>query len=86
MTRLSVEMLAADTVEPITSAGHAQLGVAVLAGIALIVLLITQFKLHPFLALTIGSLALGAVAGVPLDRPSPASPPGSARRSPASAS
>ncbi|WP_372352097.1 hypothetical protein [Streptomyces sp. KL116D] len=38
MTSLSVEMLAADTVEPITSAGHAQLGIAVLAGIAVIVL------------------------------------------------
>ncbi|MFI8189011.1 GntP family permease [Streptomyces sp. NPDC085946] len=68
MTRLSVEMLAADTVEPITSAGHAQLGVAVLAGIAVIVLLITKFKLHAFLALTIGSLALGAFAGAPLDK------------------
>ncbi|MFJ2817750.1 gluconate:H+ symporter [Streptomyces sp. NPDC087294] len=68
MTRLSVEMLAADTVEPITSAGHAHLGIAVLAGIAVIVLLITQFKVHAFLALTIGSLALGAFAGAPLDK------------------
>ncbi|MGW5097774.1 GntT/GntP/DsdX family permease [Streptomyces nodosus] len=68
MTRLSVEILAADAVEPITSAGHAQLGIAVLAGIALIVLLITKFKLHAFLALTIGSLALGAFAGAPLDK------------------
>lgn len=68
MTRLSVEMLAADTVEPITSAGHAQLGIAVLAGIAVIVLLITQFKLHAFLSLTLGSLALGAIAGAPLDK------------------
>ncbi|AXE84751.1 gluconate:H+ symporter [Streptomyces sp. Go-475] len=68
MTRLSVEMLAADAPEPITSAGHAQLGIAVLAGIAVIVLLITKFKLHAFLALTIGSLALGAIAGAPLDR------------------
>ncbi|TPQ16645.1 gluconate:H+ symporter [Streptomyces sporangiiformans] len=67
MTGLSVEMLAADPVEPITSAGHAQLGIAVVAGIAVIVLLITQFKLHAFLALTIGSLALGAIAGAPLD-------------------
>ncbi|MFB7370979.1 gluconate:H+ symporter [Streptomyces sp. NPDC056222] len=66
MTSLSVEMLAADAVEPITSAGNAQLGVAVLAGIAVIVLLITKFKLHAFLALTIGSLALGAFAGAPL--------------------
>ncbi|MCX4760830.1 GntP family permease [Streptomyces sp. NBC_01275] len=68
MTRLSVETLAADAVEPITSAGHAQLGIAVLAGIAVIVLLITRFKLHAFLALTIGSLALGAFAGAPLDK------------------
>lgn len=67
MTSLSVEMLAADAVEPITSAGNAQLGIAVLAGIAVIVLLITKFKLHAFLALTIGSLALGAFAGAPLD-------------------
>lgn len=68
MTSLSVEMLAADAAEPITSAGNAQLGIAVLAGIAVIVLLITKFKLHAFLALTIGSLALGAFAGAPLDK------------------
>jgi GntP family gluconate:H+ symporter len=66
VTSLSVEVLAADAVEPITSAGNAQLGIAVLAGIAVIVLLITKFKLHAFLALTIGSLALGAFAGAPL--------------------
>ncbi|MEU9577943.1 GntP family permease [Streptomyces chilikensis] len=68
MTRLSVETLAADAVEPITSAGHAHLGLAVLAGIAVIVVLITKFKLHAFLALTVGSLALGAFAGAPLDK------------------
>ncbi|MFI1333435.1 gluconate:H+ symporter [Streptomyces sp. NPDC020845] len=68
MTSLSVEMLAADPVDPITSAGHAQLGIAVLVGIGVIVLLITKFKLHAFLSLTIGSLALGAVAGAPLDK------------------
>ncbi|MFE9137396.1 gluconate:H+ symporter [Streptomyces sp. NPDC007355] len=67
MPRLSVEILAADAAEPITSAGNAQLGIAVLAGIAVIVLLITKLKLHAFLALTIGSLALGAFAGAPLD-------------------
>ncbi|MET9804187.1 gluconate:H+ symporter [Streptomyces sp. NPDC006368] len=66
MTSLHVEMLAADAAEPITSAGNAQLGIAVLAGIAVIVLLITKLKLHAFLALTIGSLALGAFAGAPL--------------------
>ncbi|MEU6116123.1 gluconate:H+ symporter [Streptomyces sp. NPDC047117] len=68
MTHLSVEMMAADAAEPITSAGNAQLGISVLVGIAVIVLLITRFKLHAFLALTIGSLALGAVAGAPLDK------------------
>jgi gluconate:H+ symporter, GntP family len=68
VTGLSVEMLAADAPEPITSAGHAQLGIAVVAGIAVIVLLITRFKLHAFLSLTIGSLVLGAVAGAPLDK------------------
>ncbi|GHE53296.1 GntP family permease [Streptomyces capitiformicae] len=68
MPILNVEMLAADPVEPITSAGHTQLGIAVLAGIAVIVVLITRFKVHAFLALTIGTLALGAVAGAPLDK------------------
>ncbi|WP_030609547.1 GntP family permease [Streptomyces sclerotialus] len=68
MTHLSVEMMAADAAEPITSAGNAQLGISVLLGIAVIVLLITRFKLHAFLSLTIGSLVLGAVAGAPLDK------------------
>lgn len=63
MTSLSVEMLAADAAETITSAGNAQLGIAVLAGIAVIVLLITKLKMHAFLALTVGSLALGSFAG-----------------------
>ncbi|MFI5979701.1 gluconate:H+ symporter [Streptomyces sp. NPDC051555] len=67
MTSLSVETLAA-AAAPITSAGNAQLGIAVLAGIALIVLLITRLKMHAFLALTIGSLALGVLAGAPLDK------------------
>ncbi|WKD30780.1 GntT/GntP/DsdX family permease [Streptomyces xanthophaeus] len=65
MTGLSVETLAAAAPGPITSAGNTQLGIAVLAGIAVIVLLITRFELHAFLALTIGSLALGVFAGAP---------------------
>lgn len=65
MTGLSVEALAAAATGPITSAGNTQLGIAVLAGIAVIVLLITRFELHAFLALTIGSLALGVFAGAP---------------------
>ncbi len=68
VTSLSVELLAADAPAPISSAGHAQLGIAVLVGIAVIVLLITKFRLHAFLSLTIGSLVLGAVAGAPLDK------------------
>ncbi|MGG5259302.1 GntP family permease [Phycicoccus avicenniae] len=37
---------------------------AALLGIAVIVVLITKFKIHPFLGLTLGSLTVGAVAGV----------------------
>jgi GntP family gluconate:H+ symporter len=47
----------------ITDAGSAQLVVAALVGITVIVLLITVLKLHPFLSLTIGSLVVGVVAG-----------------------
>ncbi|GAB2918151.1 GntT/GntP/DsdX family permease [Streptomyces mayteni] len=72
MTHLSVEVLAAagpaPAADPITSAGHGQLALAVLLGIAVLVLLITRFKLHAFLSLTIGTLVLGAVAGAPLDK------------------
>ncbi|MFI6586271.1 gluconate:H+ symporter [Embleya sp. NPDC050493] len=69
MSTIDLPALAAGTpVAPITSAGHAQLGLAVLVGIGVIVLLIGRFKLHAFLALTIGSLVLGAVAAAPLDK------------------
>ena len=44
-----------------------QLIVATLLAIGLIVALITWAKLHPFLALVLGSGALGLVAGMPLD-------------------
>ena len=50
-----------------TSAGSTQLVLAALVGIAVIVLLITQLKLHPFLSLTIGSIGVGALAGMHLD-------------------
>ena len=54
--------------QALTTAGSAQLIMAALVGIAVIVLLITQFKLHPFLSLTIGSIAVGTLAGMnPLD-------------------
>jgi gluconate:H+ symporter, GntP family len=42
----------------------ARLIIAALVGIALIVVLITRFKLHPFLALTIGSLVVAGIAGL----------------------
>jgi gluconate:H+ symporter, GntP family len=57
-------VLAAETPEPVASSGR--LVVAALVGIAVIVLLITQFKLHPFLSLTIGSLVVAIVAGMNL--------------------
>jgi len=41
-----------------------RLVVAALIGIALIVVLITRFKVHPFLALTIGSLVVAGIAGL----------------------
>jgi GntP family gluconate:H+ symporter len=45
-----------------------QLLLAALLGIAAIVLLITRFRLHPFLALTLGSMLLAAVARAPFDK------------------
>ncbi|HWM36446.1 MAG TPA: gluconate:H+ symporter [Streptomyces sp.] len=70
MPNLSAEILAAgpEPIDPISSAGNAQLGLAALAGIAVIVVLITRFKVHAFLALTLGTLVLGAAAAAPLDK------------------
>ncbi|MFE3203603.1 gluconate:H+ symporter [Embleya sp. NPDC059237] len=68
MSTIDLPALAAAPAAPITSAGHAQLGLAVLVGISVIVLLIGSLKLHAFLALTIGSLVLGAVAAAPMDK------------------
>ena len=58
----AITILAADTelAEPV-AAGW-QLIVAALAGIALIVVLITVAKLHPFLALIFGAITVGIVA------------------------
>lgn len=39
---------------------------AALLGIGVLVLLIVRFKLHPFLSLTLGSLTVGVIAGVPM--------------------
>ncbi|SHH08207.1 gluconate:H+ symporter, GntP family [Streptoalloteichus hindustanus] len=49
--------------------GHdTRLVVAGLLGIAVLVVLITKLKVHPFLALTLGSGVLGVAAGLPLDK------------------
>lgn len=53
---------ATEPVDPV--AGDLQLFAAALIGIAVIVALITALKLHPFLALTVGSLVVGAVAAM----------------------
>ncbi|MGZ4498724.1 MAG: GntP family permease, partial [Nocardioides sp.] len=62
MSALSVlPLAAAPLVQPVASG--AQLITAALVGIALIVVLITVAKVHPFLALTFGAIAVGALAG-----------------------
>ncbi|GAA4362981.1 gluconate:H+ symporter [Actinomadura verrucosospora] len=48
------------------AASSGRLVPAALAGIALIVVLITYLKVHPFLSLTLGSLLVGIVAGLPV--------------------
>ena len=55
---------AADPVAP--ASGTGRLVLAALLGIAVIVVLITRFKVHPFLSLTLGALVVGAVAGLPM--------------------
>lgn len=54
-------LLAADAAE--ATASDAQLVIAALLGIAVVVALITWLKVHPFLALILGSAALGLAAG-----------------------
>ncbi len=49
---------------PAATHSHALLTVAALLGIATVVLLITWLKVHPFLALILGSAVLGVVAGL----------------------
>jgi GntP family gluconate:H+ symporter len=61
----ALTLLAADTELPQPIAGGGQLVAAALAGIAIIVVLITVTKLHPFLALIFGALTVGIVAGFP---------------------
>ena len=58
---LDAVILAADTPTPVASSGR--LVAAALIGIAVIVLLIVQLKVHPFLSLTIGSFVVAIIAG-----------------------
>src|SRR4051794_8425255 len=49
--------------------GHdTRLILAAVAGVAVLVVLIMQFKVHPFLALMLGTGTLGAVAGMSLSK------------------
>ncbi len=61
----AITILAADTELPEPIAPGGQLVLAALAGIAVIVLLITLAKLHPFLSLIFGALTVGIIAGLP---------------------
>ena len=62
MTSYALPLLAAAA--PLSHAGKGQLVLAALVGIAVVVLLITAAKFHPFLALVLGTAALGVVAQV----------------------
>ncbi|MFB9376822.1 GntP family permease [Kineococcus gynurae] len=57
-------LASADVVAP--TAGTGQLVVAAVLGIAAIVVLISWLKIHPFLALTLGSVTMALVSGLPL--------------------
>lgn len=57
-----VPLAAADLIQPVADGW--QLIVAALVAIAVIVVLITTVKVHPFLALIAGAFTVGAVAGV----------------------
>ncbi|GAA2094496.1 gluconate:H+ symporter [Kitasatospora saccharophila] len=67
-TSVTPTLLAADAPALPHTASNGQLLLAVLLAIGAIVLLITKLKLHPFLALTLGSGLLAAVAGAPFDK------------------
>ncbi|WP_035856487.1 GntP family permease [Cryptosporangium arvum] len=56
-------VLAADAPAPASS--DPRLIVAALIGIAVVVVLITWVKMHPFIALTVGAIGLGLGAGLP---------------------
>jgi GntP family gluconate:H+ symporter len=53
---------------PANAAGDAQLMAAALLGIVTVVLLIARLRVHPFLALILGSATLGVTAGMPTSK------------------
>ena len=55
--------LAEDTPN-LTDAGNTQIVLAVLLGIAAVVVLIVWVKMHPFLALMLGTAVMGIVGGL----------------------
>jgi gluconate:H+ symporter, GntP family len=63
-----VSVLSAGLLAAGSTGDNTRLGIAALVGIATIVVLITRWKVHAFLSLTIGAIVLGAVAGYPLDK------------------
>ncbi len=64
MTGLPAAVLT-ETTPPLSDAGNTQLLIAALVGIGVVVVLIVVAKFHPFLALILGTAALGVVAEVP---------------------
>jgi len=64
MSSIAVLGLAAADAEPLTDAGKGQLLTAAILGIAVVVILISWAKWHPFLALIMGAGVMGLVAGV----------------------
>jgi GntP family gluconate:H+ symporter len=54
--------------QPARTVGDSQLVTAAILGIVIVVLLITWLRLHPLLALMLGSAALGVAAGMPAAR------------------
>jgi gluconate:H+ symporter, GntP family len=68
VTLLSGGTLAAASTAGAWTGHDTRLIVAGLLGIAVIVVLITQFKVHAFLALLLGSLVLGLLGGVPVTK------------------
>jgi len=65
MTPLTLPLLVTAADAPLSSAGHAQLLIAALAGIATVVLTIVWAKFHPLLGLILGTAVLALVAAVP---------------------